>query len=128
MFSRRVPIALLLLASAAAPALCDTADQRSGAFALEGGEAIYQGVCQGCHMADAKGADGAGRYPALAGNAHLASAGYVIHVVLKGQKGMPALGGNFTDQQVADVVNYVRSHFGNRYGGAVTPADVQSAR
>jgi gluconolactonase len=128
MFSRRVPLALLLLATAATPAFCDTAQQRSGAFALEGGEAVYRGVCQGCHMTDAKGAEGAGRYPALAGNARLASAGYVIHIVLNGQKGMPALGGNFTDQQVADVVNYVRSHFGNSYGGTVTPADVQSAR
>jgi len=128
MFSRRVPLALLLLATAATPGFCDTAQQRSGAFALEGGEAVYRGVCQGCHMTDAKGAEGAGRYPALAGNARLASAGYVIHIVLNGQKGMPALGGNFTDQQVADVVNYVRSHFGNAYKDEVTLEDVKAAR
>ena len=35
-------------------------------FPFDGGEAIYKGVCQGCHMPDAKGAVGAGAYPALA--------------------------------------------------------------
>jgi mono/diheme cytochrome c family protein len=34
----------------------------------------------------------------------------------------------FSDQQIADVVNYVRTHFGNNYKDKVTPADVKSAR
>ena len=38
-----------------------------------------------------------------------------------------ALGG-FTDQQIAEVVNYVRSHFGNRYRDAIKPADVAAMR
>jgi len=29
---------------------------------------------------------------------------------------------------VADVVNYIRGNFGNRYKGAVTAADVKAAR
>jgi mono/diheme cytochrome c family protein len=33
-----------------------------------------------------------------------------------------------TDQQVADVVNYVRTHFGNRYKDAVTATVVKSTR
>jgi mono/diheme cytochrome c family protein len=33
-----------------------------------------------------------------------------------------------TDEQVADVVNYVRSHFGNSYGPVVSAADVKAAR
>ena len=33
-----------------------------------------------------------------------------------------------TDQQVADVVNYVRVSFGNRYRDKVTPAEVQALR
>jgi mono/diheme cytochrome c family protein len=41
---------------------------------------------------------------------------------------MPALGDNLSDQQVADVVNYVRTHFGNRFKGEVKPADVQALR
>ena len=127
MFRLSLTVGLLLAASVVA-ALGDTADQRNGNFALSGGEAIYQGICQGCHMADAKGAEGAGRYPALASNPRLAGAGYVVHLVLKGQKGMPGFADNLSDQQIADVVNYVRTHFGNRYGGAVTPAEVQAAR
>jgi mono/diheme cytochrome c family protein len=119
--------ALILLALSAAPALSDTAGQRNGLFPLEGGEALYKGICQGCHMADGKGASAAATYPALAGNAHLASASYMIRIVLKGQKGMPGLGDNLSDSQVADVVSYVRSHFGNGYG-AVKPADVQPLR
>ena len=37
----------------------------------QGGEAIYKGICQDCHMPDARGAVGAGMYPALAGNPKL---------------------------------------------------------
>jgi mono/diheme cytochrome c family protein len=124
----RTGFALTLLALSAAPAFCDTAAQRGGGFALEGGEAIYKGVCQGCHMADARGASGAGAYPALAGNPKLATANYVVTIVIRGRKGMPALGDNLSDSQVADVVNYVRSHFGNRCKGEVKPADVHALR
>lgn len=124
----RIAPATVLLLAAAVPALGDTTEQRGGGYALSGGEAIYQGICQGCHMADARGAQGAGRYPALASNPRLAGAGYVIHLVLMGQKGMPGFGDNLSDQQVADVVNYVRSHFGNNFGGTVTPDAVKKAR
>ena len=97
-------------------------------FPFQGGEAIYKGVCQGCHMADAKGAVGAGAYPALAKNENLETAAYPVSMVLKGQKAMPGLGMQLDDQQVADVVNYVRTHFGNKYKDKVTPADVKAAR
>ena len=33
-----------------------------------------------------------------------------------------------SDQQVADVVNYVRTHFGNTYGDAVSAGEVEAAR
>ena len=99
-----------------------------GGFTEQGGEAIFKNVCQGCHMPDAKGAVGAGMYPALAKNPKLEVAGYPVSVVVNGQKAMPAFGGMFSDQQVADVVNYVRTHFGNNYKDKVTPADVKAAR
>lgn len=94
----------------------------------QGGEAIYKGICQDCHMPDARGATGAGSYPALANNPKLAEAGYPVAMVLHGQKAMPPFGGSLDDQQIADVVNYVRSHFGNRYKDKVTPADVKTQR
>ncbi len=99
---------------------------QGGRFSEQGGEAIFQNVCQACHMPEAKGA--AGVYPALARNAKLEAGGYPIYIVVNGQKAMPALGAMLTDQQIADVVNYVRTHYGNGYSDAVTAADVKSVR
>ena len=106
----------------------ETPDFRGPPFAMQGGEAVYRGVCQGCHMADAKGASGAGSYPALASNSKLGVAGYVLTMVMDGHKGMPPFRGHFTNLQIADVVNYVRTHFGNRYRDKVSEADVQALR
>lgn len=129
MISARFVSCIVLSALMAAPAFAqETPDFRGAPFTMQGGEAVYRGVCQGCHMADAKGAVGAGSYPALANNARLASAGYVLGMVMSGHKGMPPFRGHFTDMQIADVVNYVRTHFGNRYKDQVKPADVQSLR
>ena len=77
--TRSICLAMMLMALPASAA--DTPDMRGASFAMQGGEAVYRGVCQGCHMADAKGASGAGTYPALAGNPRLAEAGYVRPVV-----------------------------------------------
>jgi mono/diheme cytochrome c family protein len=60
-----------------------------GKFSEPTGETLYKRVCAGCHMPDAKGAHGAGMYPALAGNKMLASAGYPLYIVLHGKNGMP---------------------------------------
>jgi mono/diheme cytochrome c family protein len=119
---------LIISAALALPAQAQTADFRGASFAMQGGEAVYRGICQGCHMADAKGAAGAGSYPPLAKNSHLAEAGYVITMVLNGHKGMPPFRGHLTNQQIADVVNYVRKNFGNRLRGEVKPEDVQALR
>jgi mono/diheme cytochrome c family protein len=100
-------------------------DQR---FQARDGAVLYRGICQGCHMPDAKGATGAGRYPALAGNDKLEAAGYAIFIVVNGQKGMPGFGDMLDDAQVAAVINYVRAHFGNAYSDAVTPDDVKAVR
>jgi cytochrome c5 len=97
-------------------------------FPQASGEAIYQGVCQGCHMPDAKGAVGAGAYPALANNPKLKDAGHPVYLVVNGHKAMPPFGDSFSNQQVANVVNYVRTHFGNSYTDMVKPSDVQAVR
>ena len=98
-------------------------------FAASGGEAVFKSICQGCHMPDAKGAAGAGgAYPALAANPNLEAAGYPLMMIVNGRKAMPAFGGMLTDQQVADVVNYIRTHFGNRYADAVKAGDVKAIR
>lgn len=94
----------------------------------QGGEAIYKGICQDCHMPDGHGGTGAGTYPALIKNPRLAEKSYPVLIVVHGQKAMPPLGGALNDQQIADVVNYVRTHFGNNYKDKVAPTDVKSAR
>jgi mono/diheme cytochrome c family protein len=130
--------ATVTLVCLAVPALADTAaptpppaarlGARGGHFPMQGGEAIYVGVCQGCHMPDAKGAVGAGMYPALAKNPRLEEAGYLLGVILNGQKAMPPLGAYFSDAQITDVVNYIRSHFGNHYTDKVTADEVKTMR
>lgn len=97
-------------------------------FSEPDGEKIYRRVCAGCHMPDAKGAKGAGFYPALAANPKLEASGYPTMVVVHGLNGMPPFADAMTDQQIADVINYVRTHFGNRYRDAVKPADVKAVR
>jgi len=97
-------------------------------FVHRDGATLFRAVCQGCHMADAKGATGAGTYPALAANPKLASAAYPAITVIKGRHGMPAFADYMTDAQVAEVVNYVRTHFDNHYTDALTADDVKKLR
>jgi mono/diheme cytochrome c family protein len=118
-------------ALAAAPAPAANLDGLESPFHFEqrDGEAIYHAICQGCHMPDGKGAsEGAGHYPALAQNPRVGAAPYILHNVIHGRRGMPAFGPALDDAQIAAVVGYVRTHFGNRFDDAVTPEDVKAAR
>lgn len=119
--------AALLIASGSAFA-GDVSFSRGYTFEERSGQSIYENVCQGCHMADAKGATGAGTYPALAGDPRLAAKMYPAMLVLKGQGAMPVFGDVMDDEQIANVVNYVRSNFGNTYGDKLTPAEVAALR
>jgi len=100
----------------------------TGAFPQKTGEEVYKGICQGCHMPDAKGAIGAGAYPALAGDTKLQGSAYPAMVIIRGQKAMPSFGSNLGDDQIAGVVNYIRSNFGNHYTDKITPEDVKALR
>jgi mono/diheme cytochrome c family protein len=103
------------------------------------GEQIYEHICQACHMPQGQGAEGAGHYPRLAGDPALASWQLVALTVIRGRNGMPGfapphgedmeyMGPRLSDAQVADVVNYVRSHFGNHYRNRVTAAQIAALR
>jgi mono/diheme cytochrome c family protein len=97
-------------------------------FTEQGGAAIYAAVCAACHMPDGRGASGAGAYPSLAKNARLEEAAYPAAIVLRGQKAMPPFARTLSDAQVAAVVDYIRTHFGNAYPGVTTAAMVKTAR
>jgi mono/diheme cytochrome c family protein len=145
-------LAFLCLAAGSAASAGDTppaaaaATHAGGPALLSGaelahadGEQVFRHVCQGCHMPDATGARGAGEYPALAGDPRLASARYMAATVLFGRRNMPSFSVEtrlhgfealthvgLDDGQVAGVVNYVRTHFGNHYGDALTAEDVKT--
>jgi len=90
------------------------------------GEQVYVQVCQACHMADAKGGSGAATIPALAKNPKLAEPGYPIGMILQGRGAMPPLTDLLGPAQIAGVVTYVRTHFGNSYRQPVSEADVKA--
>jgi mono/diheme cytochrome c family protein len=92
------------------------------------GEELFASACQGCHMPDGKGAAGAGNYPPLSNNGNLEAGDYPVYIVVRGQRAMPPVGIMMNDDQVAAVVNYVRTHFGNQYRDAVTADDVKRVR
>jgi mono/diheme cytochrome c family protein len=136
MSGARVAIAFAFAAAAvgASPAPADqpaskgAAMSRGWQFGEQGGAEIFRNVCAACHQPDAKGAVGAGAYPPLAHDTKLASTEFMLNVLLRGLNGMAPLGAMMSDAQVADVVTYVRTHFGNSYPGAVSAADVAAMR
>jgi mono/diheme cytochrome c family protein len=97
-------------------------------FSETDGESLYRAICQSCHMPDGQGAQGAGAYPALARNPKLAAAPYPVINILRGRKGMPSFKQMLSDEQVAMVTNYVRTHMGNNYKNMVTAAEVKALR
>jgi mono/diheme cytochrome c family protein len=110
------------------PPLNDRTFSSGYKFVEMSGEELFGNVCQGCHMPNALGAAGAGSYPSLAGNRNLESSGYPIYLVVNGRRGMPGFGDMMSDDQIAAVVNYLRTHFGNNYEDKVTSKDVKAAR
>jgi mono/diheme cytochrome c family protein len=110
------------------PAGAQSAIRDRGQVQPQDGETLYREICQGCHMPAGEGAVGAGAYPALARNEKLAVAGYPVSIVIAGRKAMPSFARMLDDAQAAAVVNYVRTHFGNRYADPVTAADAAAAR
>ncbi len=104
-------------------------------FGMTDGRQIYEHICRGCHMANAGGAVGAGRFPALTKNPALGSRQYMALTILTGRRNMPAFGGKYAvgfggppvilnEAQIAAVINYVRTNFGNRYTDPITAAEV----
>jgi mono/diheme cytochrome c family protein len=123
-----LPVIALLTVAALGARTAQSQEIFAGKYPQQTGEDLFKGLCQGCHMPDAKGAIGAGTYPALAANPRLAAAIYPVTVVLHGQRAMPPFGESLSDEQIANVLNYVRSHFGNHYRDLITPAAVNARR
>ena len=109
----------------------------SGPAIISPGQAIYEALCLNCHQASAQGLSGV--YPPLAKSEWVAGdAQTLIRITMHGLAGptkvqgkdyglvpMPPMG--LDDQQLADVLTYVRNAFGNK-APAVTPDQVKAVR
>ncbi|WGY45524.1 cytochrome c [Vibrio sp. ABG19] len=102
------------------------------------GAAVYIDSCAACHKSDGSGYDHF--FPALRGNSVVQTedATSLIHVVLAGSTlpgtqqapsaiTMPPFGWRLSDQEVAEVVNFIRSSWGNQ-AKAVDAAQVKAIR
>jgi mono/diheme cytochrome c family protein len=105
---------------------------------MAAGAKLYNGACIACHEVD--GSSAPRIYPPLPGNANLQSADALstLRIILDGaetvttprapNKGsMPAYAAKMTDQQIADVTNYIRNAWGNA-APLVTADQVANAR
>ena len=105
---------------------------------MKAGQAVYARLCVACHEADGSGAPRI--YPPLPGNALLQSAdpSSTLRVTLDGAQtvttprapntgSMPAYARDLSDQEIADVTNYIRNSWGNA-APLVTAEQVKKAR
>ena len=104
---------------------------------IERGKQIYNTYCLSCHQADGKGVQRLN--PPLV-NTEFVSGDKkrLIGIVLNGLDGEIEIDGEtynnvmashdyLNDEQIADVLTYVRNSFGNKYS-LVTPAEVKTVR
>jgi mono/diheme cytochrome c family protein len=114
-----------------------TAPEPDGMMGEVTGAQIYAQLCQGCHMPDGRGATGAGRYPSFAGSPAVASKHYMAVTILQGRGNMPSFAKPehhefffpptwLTDAQVADVINHIRTNFGNHHTDPITAEEVRA--
>jgi nitrite reductase (NO-forming) len=104
---------------------------------IKRGEQVYIINCLNCHMFSGEGVPGT--YPPLLMNDSIArNIQGNINVILLGQKGMVNANGEsyeaempaqayLTDEQIADVLNYVMNNWGNK-GPVYSPDQVKTLR
>lgn len=94
---------------------------------MELGASVYGAECASCHMPEGQGM---GIFPALAGNARLVDdPDWLADVLLNGVAGtaMAAFSGRLNDNEIAGVMNYIRSNWGND-GEPVEPVSIRDLR
>jgi mono/diheme cytochrome c family protein len=108
----------------AAAALSGSDVQAQAPASPDGAEVFTTAGCAACHGPNGEG--GAG--PQLAGDEALANTDMVINQVLHGGQMMPPIGEGLTDAQVAAVINFIRSSWGNTTEDTVTAEQVGAIR
>ena len=93
------------------------------------GQKVYNTSCASCHGVTGKGIPGA--FPAIKGSP-IATGPVAEHIsiVLHGKAGtaMAAYKSQLSDADIAAVVTFERTAFGNQMGDLVQPSDIKSAR
>jgi mono/diheme cytochrome c family protein len=101
------------------------------------GKAVYADQCLVCHQADGGGVQNMNP-PLIKTKWVLGDKSVLINIVLKGMNTETEINGDvyhnimpphefMTDQQIADVLTYIRNSFGNK-AKAITQADVKAVR
>ena len=119
----------------------NAANADAGGAVAAGGPsaAVYAKICAGCHQASGKGVPGT--YPPLAGSELLTGdPTKPTKIILHGFKGKIVRGGAtyeglmapwkdaLSDQEIADVLNYVRTSWGNSGSNDITADQVKQVR
>ncbi len=105
--------------------------------ALVHGQKVYETVCTVCHQPDGGGVPGMNP-PLIKTEWVLGDKSRLIGIVLKGLKDKIEIDGEsyenimpandyLTDQEIADVLTFVRNNFGNKASG-IKPAEVKAIR
>ena len=115
-----------ILAAALSMAAILAAGSAQAQPAPSDGEGLFTQNCSACHQITGKGIPGA--FPALAGDPFVAGPPEaVVTVVLNGRGGMPTFGKDLSNEEIAKILSYVRSSWGNK-ASPVTPAIVAGVR
>jgi mono/diheme cytochrome c family protein len=101
---------------------------------MERGKSIYEAQCMSCHMAEGEGLPGV--FPPVAKSDYLLDKNRLIKVVLMGVRGEMKVNGTdyngemtgfqLSDQETADVLNYIGNTWGNK-AEPIKPVDIQPA-
>jgi cytochrome c6 len=96
------------------------------ALAQPDGGGLFAENCATCHQAQGQGVSGS--FPALAGNSFVqGDQKAVAAVLLRGRGGMPNFGEDLSDAEIAAILTYVRSAWGN-HASPVDAATVAAVR
>ncbi len=102
--------------------------QNAAAGATVAGASIYNARCAACHKANGAGSQG-GIFPPLAGNTYVTAPDPkdLLATIAYGRNMMPSWKGQLPPGEIAAVVTYIRSAWGNK-AGPVNEIDVASIK
>ena len=113
---KAVLIAVILISS------INYAFSQNTSSSIQNGQSIYSTYCMSCHMEDGNGLEGV--YPSLIKTSGLADKNRLVKIITQGIRGPIEVKGvhydaemagmEMSDQDVADVINYIRNTWGNK--------------